>query len=315
MTIDNDTRQFLDKLNATTPPPPGSTPLKEFRAALDAFKPIGWDREELAEVRDLLIPVPGHSDVPVRLYRPEGDLPMPLLLCVHGGSWVRLSVEQQDEYYRALANRCGCVLGAVEYTLAPEAQLPQAIEEILAVAANLWPRGDELGFDSGRIGVLGESSGGNLVGAALQLARDRGEVEFDCQVMLLPMLAARFDSPSWKEYGDGYGLRQDSLEWALEQYAPGVSRTDPRLSPLLAEDFSGLPPALIVTAEADPLRDDGQLYAAALERAGVPTRHWRVDGLIHHAPMVPKEIPSAQVFLDEFGTAIAAAFDGVPQRP
>src|SRR5262245_24632264 len=114
MPLDEHTRAFLAKANLNPPPAPGSMPLTAFREAAAALRPLGWDREELAEVRDVEVPVPGRPDVPVRLYRPEADGAPPLIVCVHGGSWVRLTVPMQDEYYRVLANRSGCVLAAVD---------------------------------------------------------------------------------------------------------------------------------------------------------------------------------------------------------
>jgi acetyl esterase/lipase len=311
MPLDDDTRAFLDKGNQTTPPPPGSVPLAEFRAGLDAFKALSWDREELAEVRDVSVPVPGSTDVPVRLYRSAADGTPPLLVCVHGGSWVRLTVDQQDEYYRALANRSGLMIAAVDYTLSPESQLPGAIEEVLAVGR--WAQGNaaELGADPERIGVMGESSGGNVVAAATQIARDRGDAPFAHQVLFVPCLDVRFESPSWDEFGAGFLIRRDALQWAVEQYAPGVEKTDPRVSPLCAEDVSDLPPALVITAEYDPLRDDGARYAERLKQAGVPVRYWQVPGLIHHAVMVPKAIPSAVAFMDELAATLSETLAGV----
>jgi acetyl esterase len=199
---------------------------------------------------------------------------------------VRVTVDQQDEYYRALANRSGCMLAAVDYRLSPESRFPTAIEEVLAASRWLQSAAGELGYDAARFGILGESSGGNVAAAATRLARDRGDVDYAQQILLLPILEIRFDSPSWKQLGTDFLLKQAQVEWSVQQYAPGVDRSDPLLSPLCAADLAGLPPALIITAEYDPLRDDGERYAAALTQA----------------------IPLAVQVMDDLGAAVGGVF-------
>lgn len=313
MPIDPATQAFLDKANLNPPPRPGTLPLDEYRAAITALAPLGWDREEVGSVADLEVPRAGSSSVAVRLYRPENESGA-LVVCVHGGSWVRLSVDQQDEFYRALANRSGCALAAVDYRLAPESKLPNAIEEAYAAARWLQAEADQLGFDRARLGLLGESTGGGVAAAVAAMARDTGAVDFASQVLLFPLLAVRFDSPSWIEFGTDYLISQAAVEWSVEQYAPGVDRRDPRLSPLFGERFDGLPPTVVITAEFDPLRDDGEQYADALIGAGVPVRKVRAAGLIHHAPMVPKAIPAAVDFMQRFAEEIATSVSDSSER-
>jgi acetyl esterase len=300
MPLDEHARAFIEKANLNPAPAPGSLPLDTFREAAGALRPLGWDREEVAEVHELLIPVSGQLDVPVRVYRPQVDGTTAMLVCAHGGSWVRGSVEIQDEYYRTLANKTGCIVAAVDYHLAPESQYPNPIEEILGAARWLQEKAADFGADPDRVAIYGESSGGNLAAAATLLNRERDHgPRFAHQILLFPILAIRFDSASWNELGQDYVLKQAPTEWGAEQYAPNVDRRDPLLSPLFAESHADLPPALIITAEYDPLRDDGEEYAEALRGAGVPVRQWRASGLIHHAPLIPKAIPSAVPFLDE----------------
>lgn len=256
-------------------------------------------------MRDVWVPGPGH-EVRVRLYRPDTPDTPPLLVGVHGGSWVRVTIDLMDGYYQTLANKCGCVIAGVDYTLSPEAQFPLALEESYAVAA--WAQGarSELGCHPSRLGIMGESSGGNMAAALALMARDRGDVVFSSQVLVLPVLDVRFQTRSWDELGTDYLLPKEQLEWAIGQYAPGVDHTDPLLSPLLADDVSGLPRTLLITGEYDPLRDEGEHYAARLRDAGVEVDSWRVDGLIHHALMVPKVLPVGARLMDELGTRIAA---------
>jgi acetyl esterase len=192
----------------------------------------------------------------------------------------------------------------VDYALSPEATLPVALEQIHA--AGRWARSNaaQYGWDPQRIGISGESSGGNLAAAAALLDRERGEVGFAHQALIVPVLDATFSSASWAELGHDYLLTRAQLEWAVQQYAPGVERTEPLLSPLHAGDLSGLPPALIVTGEYDPLRDEGEQYAQRLRAAGVAVTHRRYDGLIHHALMVPRLIDLGRTMLEQTAVAI-----------
>jgi acetyl esterase/lipase len=308
MPLDEHTRTFLEKGNINPAAPPGSVPIETFREALSSLRSMGWDREEVAEVRDITVPTPWQSDVPVRIYKPETDGPQPLVVLVHGGSWVRWSVDNADEFNRVLANRSGAVLAAIDYSLAPESRFPTALEEVHAAARWLQEHADDFGCEPENFGIMGESSGGNLTAAATLLARDRGDVTYARQVLIIPLLAIRFDSPSWKEFGQDYLLKQPQIEWAVEQYAPGVNRSNQLISPLLADDVSDLPPALIVTAEYDPLRSDGEDYAERLREAGVPVELWRVPGLIHHTIVIPKTIPLAIAFVEELADRVRATF-------
>jgi acetyl esterase len=145
--------------------------------------------------------------------------------------------------------------------------------------------------------IGGDSSGGNIAAATALLARDRDEIEYELQALLMPVLDTRFVNPSWDEVGEHYLIDRAQRDWAVRQYAPGTERTTPMLSPLLAADHAGLPPALIATAEFDPLRDDGELYAQALRRSGIRAGVLRFDGLTHQAIIVPKAIPRGGVAL------------------
>lgn len=306
MPLDDATRAFIDQASKSPSPPPGQIPLDQFRAAVAALAPLGFEaREGAGEIRDVSVPGPGH-DVRVRLYIPETAAPPTLLVGIHGGSWVRITIDLMDGYYQTLADKSGCVIAGVDYTLSPEAKFPTALEESYAVAK--WAQGarTELGCRADRLGVMGESSGGNMAAAVALMARDRGEVHFTSQILVLPVLDVHFETPSWNELGSDYLLPKEQLEWAVQQYAPGVDRADPLLSPLLADDVSNLPQTLLVTGEYDPLRDEGERYAQRLRESGVTVDAWRVDGLIHHALMVPKVLPVGNRLMDELGSRIAA---------
>jgi acetyl esterase len=307
MPIDAQTASFLEKASLNPPAAPGTVPLEVFREAVVALRPLGFEPEDVEEARDLVIPRKVGSDVRARLFRPHDAGVAPLVVWAHGGSWVRVTVDLVDGYFRFFARRSGCVILAVDYELAPESQFPGAVEEVYAAARWAQEHAAELGCDPDRIAIAGESSGGNLTAAVTLLNRARREVTFAHQLLLLPVLDARFASRSWDELGSDYLLTRAQLEWAIEQYAPGVDRDEPLLSPVRADSLAGLPPATIVVGEYDPLRDEGEQYAARLEADGVPVTLTRVPGLIHHAVMVPKAIVRGRRMVEDAAAALARA--------
>jgi acetyl esterase/lipase len=292
MGLDAETQAFLDK-SRLKPPPKGEIDLEEFRAAVEPFRELGFDLQDVGSVEDLEVPWEGEGQVAVRLYRPEGEGPLPVAVWAHGGSWVRVTVDTLDTTYRAMANASGCAIAAVDYRLSPESQFPQALNEMHAAARWLKAEARRFALDPRRIAIGGESSGGNVAAAVAMLDRDAGAdgVGFALQALLLPVLDLGFDTPSWHELGKDYLLTAAQLEWALERYAPGGDRSDPLLSPAAATDLAGLPPALIVCGEYDPLRDEARRYAERLREAGVEVTLDVVPGLIHHAMMAPRLIP------------------------
>lgn len=307
MALDQETKAFLEKSRAKGGPAPGEMPLEEFRAAVEPFRQLGFEREEVERVDDLRAPRAGGEEVPLRLYRPAGERPLPVLVWAHGGSWVRVTMDLLDNHYRTIANRSGCAIAAVDYRLSPESRFPQAIEEVYDAARWIRQEAKVLGLDASRIGIGGESSGGNLAAAAALVDRDRRLVGFAFQALLIPVLDARFGSRSWEELGSDYLLTKAQLEWALEQYAPGVDRNDPLLSPLRAGSLAGLPPTLVVTGELDPLKDEGAAYARALADAGVAVEHLEVAGMIHHAVMAPKLLPVGRQMVLDSADRVGAA--------
>jgi acetyl esterase len=307
MPLDQQTAAFLAKANSTPGPAPGDMPLEDFRRAVEPFRALGFDPEEVAAVHRLAIPGPTGAPIDVRLYVPDVAEPVPVVVWAHGGSWVRVTVDLLDGHFRVYANRSGCAIAAVDYRLSPESQFPTALEEVYAVAKWLKAEGRTLGLDPDRMGVAGESSGGNIAAAVALLDRERGDVGFAHQALVIPVLDAQFSTPSWNALGQGYLLTRAQLEWAVEQYAPGRLRTDPLLSPYYAEDLSGLPPALVVTGEYDPLRDEGTDYARRLDEAGVAVDRVEHEGLIHHAIMAPKVIDRGREMVEDTARRIGAA--------
>lgn len=303
MPIDAATAAFLERFDDAAPDAMG---IEAFRASISIIARVGFPPEQVAAVRDLDVPVPGGT-VPVRVYRPDAGGKLPVLVCAHGGGWVRVTVELMDGYYRALANRSGCLVAAVDYSLAPEAPFPAALEEVHGAARWMQEHASEFGGDPARLAIYGESAGGNLAAASTLLARERGDVDYAYQVLIAAALDLHLDTPSWKEMDGRYGVRRAYVDWQASQYVQDADRSDPRLSPLLATDHAGLPPALVVVGELDPLRDEGLRYAAALEAADVPVTTWDVPGLIHHALLIPRALPRGAVAMDGIATRVASA--------
>jgi len=232
---------------------------------------------EVGTVRDLRV---GEGKVPVRLYRPEG-VPRGVVVFLHGGMWVIGDLESHDRACRRLVASTGVCVVAVDYRLAPEHRWPAAVDD--AVAVLRWAR-DDAGATTGSAGPLaamGDSAGGNLATLACLRLRDAGEPLPDLQVLLYPNTDLTLSQPSVREKGTGWGLNADAVAWGAELWVPDAGRrADPHVSPLYA-DLHGLPPAIVVTAEHDPLRDEGDAYAERLAKAGVEVRHRCEAGLVH----------------------------------
>ncbi|MBG0822926.1 alpha/beta hydrolase [Planomonospora sp. ID91781] len=237
-----------------------------------------------AEQRGPVVPLPVVRDgsaagVPVRVYRADdGDHPLPVIVYFHGGGWVFGSVARNDALARDLAVRTGAVVVSVDYRLAPEHPFPAAADDALAAVRDVFARPAAYGADPERIAVLGDSAGGNLAAVAAWQARDAG-LRLAHQVLVYPVADVAMDTPSYRTYATGYGLGADEMAWFAAQY--GGDPADPRLAPLRLADKAGLAPATVLTAECDPLCDEGEAYAAGLAAAGVPVEYRCYAGAIH----------------------------------
>jgi acetyl esterase len=232
----------------------------------------------VAEVRDLALPGAG-GDIPVRVYRPEGEGPLPIVVWLHGGGWALGSIETYDAPVRALAVAAGAVVVSVEYRLAPEHRFPAAVEDSVAAVRWAAERAATLGGDGTRVAVAGDSAGGNL--AAVVARRLRGELDLRLQVLIYPVTDGGVNTASFREFGDRYGLTAAGMRRFWELYLDGADSGHPDASPLRDPDLSGVAPAFVLTAEHDVLRDEGEAYAAALQAAGVPVTLERWPGTIH----------------------------------
>ena len=237
----------------------------------------------LADVQDRQIPGPG-GPLPLRIYTPgKSSVPPPIIVYLHGGLWVFGDLETHDNLCRTLARKAGAIVVAVHYRLAPEHPYPAAAEDAYAAVRWATDNAASLGADAANVAVAGDSAGGNLAAALTLMSRDRGGPSLRAQVLIYPMVdEVALDRPSLKDFGRGLGLTADNIARSQARYLPDATRRrEPYASPLLADDHHGLPPALIITAQFDPLRDEGEAYARVLQEAGIPVVTKRYEGVIH----------------------------------
>ena len=272
---------------------------------------LATDPEPVARVENRSVPGPD-GPVPVRIYWPQTapPAPLPALVYFHGGGWVICDLDTHDPTCRAITNNVGCVVVSVDYRLAPEHKFPAAAED--AYTATLWAAGNatDLGVDATRIAVGGDSSGGNLTAAVALMARDRHAPELVFQLMVYPVTdIVAMDTPSHRDNGEGYFLTTAAMEWYRRQYLTDLSEAShPYASPLHADDLSGLPPALVITAELDPLRDEGEAYASRLLASGVPAVASRYDGVFHGFFSLGTLLDAAKQANEEAYAALREAF-------
>lgn len=307
MPLDPQAKQLLDQMAAMGTPPLDSLPVPEARLLMDSMRGLMGDPEPIAHVAEQTIPV-ADGTIPARLYRPAADAPLPLLVYFHGGGWVLGGLESHDGVCRSLANQAGCAVLSIDYRLAPEHRYPTAAED--CYAALLWAAGHaaELGADPTRLAVGGDSAGGNLSAVVAILARDRKGPRLRFQLLIYPVTDHGYDTPSYVENADGYFLTRSAMVWFWNHYLGDAAGTDPLASPLRCPDLQGLPPALVVTAEYDPLRDEGEAYAKRLREAGVPTTLTRYHGMIHGFFTMGPLLDQGKRAVEESATALRAAF-------
>jgi acetyl esterase len=206
-----------------------------------------------------------------------------VLVYFHGGGWVLGDLESHDRVCRALANQAGCVVVSVDYRLAPEHVFPAGAEDCYAATKWVAENAASIGADGARLAVGGDSAGGNLAAVVSMMARDRGGPAINFQLLLYPVTDCALATPSQKEFAnDGYVLSRADMEWFWKNYTdPIAEKNNPYACPLRAKDLSGLPPALVLTASHDPLRDEGERFAERLIAAGVKTTCTRYEGVTH----------------------------------
>jgi acetyl esterase len=264
-------------------------PVAEGRRTVDSVQD-GDIPAPAADTTDFMIPGGPTGQVSVKIYRPQGASGlMPVLLFTHGAGWVFGDAHTHDRLVRELATRAQATAVFVNYSLSPEAKYPTAIEQIYTVLEWIGAHGADLDLDASRIAVAGDSVGGNMTAALTIMAKQRGGPHIAAQLLYYPVTDASFDTGSYHQFASGYWLSRDAMKWYWDQYTTDpAQRAQSTASPLraTADELSGLPRALVIVGEADPLRDEGEAYAARLRSAGVPVTAERYEGIIHDFVMV-----------------------------
>ncbi|MGV0740374.1 alpha/beta hydrolase [Mycobacterium syngnathidarum] len=285
MTLDPQIADLIESLDSGFPPVHTMTGAQA-RAAIRARFVANPHPEPVASVADHQVAV-DNGLVDVRVYRPDSSEPLPILVFAHGGGFVFCDLDSHDGLCRNLANLIPAVVVSVGYRLAPEHRWPTAAEDFYAATCWAVDHADDFGADPSRVAVGGDSAGGNLAAVTTLLARERGGPAPAAQLLLYPVIGADFDTESYRLFGKGFYNPRPAMQWYWDQYVPVVSdRAHPHASPLQG-DLTGLPPAVVVLAGHDPLRDEGVAYADALEAAGVPITRCAFDGGIHGFMTMP----------------------------
>ena len=282
--------------------------LAEVRNGPMKMKPLAGEPKAMAKVMNHIIRTT-EGNLLIRLYYPKESKPLPVILYFHPGGFVKGDIDSHDSVCRSVAAASSCLVASINYPLAPENPFPKAV--IAAQQALQWiaTHRTELNSD-GRIGVAGENAGGNLAAVLTQEMRENISLKISFQVLIYPQTDFTFSSLSHQEYGAGYLLERDSIEWYKKQYIPkDQDPMDSRLSPLYARDFSSLPPALIITAEYDPLRDEGETYAQKLKSAGVPTELKRYKGMVHGFFQMEGILDETRLAINHVGETLKTHFN------
>ena len=303
-------QQLIDLLAAAAPDEPRPLDAETMRvgySGLAAMLPPGPDVETV----DRSVPGPA-GDIPVRVYSPPGDGPHGVLVYIHGGGWTIGGLDTHDHPCRTLCADADVVVVSVDYRLAPEHPFPAALDDAWAAVEWVAEHATEIGGDPARLAVGGDSGGGNLAAVVSLMARDRGGPELRFQLLVYPAVDLRPDAvdrfPSLRENAEGYVLTYQTMEFFMGNYRPDPALADDwRLSPLLASDHSGLPPALVITAEFDPLRDEGKAYAEVLEAAGTAVTHTLYPGTVHTMFQLAPFLDAGKAALAESAAALREA--------
>ncbi len=305
MPTDPQVRAFLAVANAAPQPPIDTIPIAAARRQFASLTPIFHPHVDVARVANLKT----ESGVPLRVYQPgkaDGG-PQPGIVYFHGGGWVLGDLNTHDTLCRHLANAAGAVVVAVDYRLAPEHAFPAAFDDALAAIQYVAAHVAELGIDPTRLAVAGDSAGGNLAAAVVLQAREVAAPAIAFQCLIYPVLDCGCDTPSYREFAEGFGLTRAKMQFFWKSYLGSHDGRNPLLSPLRATDLRSLPPALIVTAEYDVLRDEGEAYAGRLAASNVPVELMRVEGVIHGFIHYAGAMERGQTVLREVGEKLAAA--------
>jgi len=308
MPVERRAQRLLDMLAATGGAAAAEPSPSDRRAALRTLAQMADDASEVVgAIEQVVMPGPG-GQLTLRIYSPYGASSelLPGLVFFHGGGWVAGGLDTHDGLCRRLANAAGARVGAVDYRLAPEHPFPAAFEDALAATHWVAEQAARLGIDPARLIVGGDSAGGGLAAAVCQALRGAGP-PIALQMLICPILDIADESASRRDFADGFFLTRAAMAADLRDYLPtDADASDPRLSPLQAQDLTALPPALIHTAEYDPFRDEGAAYAERLRSAGVAVEAHRHEGMIHYFYALARAIPYARTAAEQIGAQVRA---------
>lgn len=306
MPLDPQARTVLDQLAALGRPPMERLTPAQARAQIEAApRPPG---PEVHKVEDRKIPGPA-GQVPVRVYTPGGPGPFGALVWFHGGGWVIGSISTTEGAVRHLVDQASCVAVSVDSRLAPEHKFPAAADDCYAATQWVFKNAASINVDPRRMAVGGDSAGGNLAAVAAVMARDRGGPPLSLQLLAYPVIERNFNRPSYRENAEGYLLTKAMMAWFWDQYLRSAADArHPYAAPIKAADLRGVAPALVLTAEFDPLRDEGEAYAQRLKEAGVPTTCTRYAGMIHGFFGMFTALDKSRQAIGQASDALKAAF-------
>ena len=305
MPLDPIIQAIVDQTKAAGPTPSmAEGSLQDARDGYAMLRAVGGEEPALASVTDRTVPGPG-GDVPIRVYTPEGDGPLPVVVFFHGGGWTIGSIETHDPVTRRMAFEANAIVVSVDYRLAPEHPFPAAVEDSLAAFAWVAKNAAEIGGDASRLAVAGDSAGGNLAAVAAIYARDEG-IPLALQVLIYPSVDQRAEGwPSYVENAEGPFLTDETMRWFKENYK--ADPLDWRASPILTEDLSNLAPALVITGQFDPLRDEGKAYADALQEAGNQVTYRNYETMPHVFMQMWGILPTAKECMTEIAETLTKA--------
>jgi acetyl esterase len=312
MPLDPVLKAFLDQVAAMGGPKTWDMQPGDAREAFAALMQLAGPKDiPIGKVAAVAIPAP-HGEIAARNYAPvaSGGEALPTLVFFHGGGWVIGNVDTHDGLCRMLANGSGCRVISVEYRLSPEAKYPAAVEDAMTAIEWIETNAAQLGVDANRLAVGGDSAGGDLAAVVAQQAKKKGAPKLAYQMLFFPVTQIGEETTSLREYAEGYFLERKTLDWFYAHYLPtDADRKDPRISPLAAQDVSGLPPAYIMLAGFDPLHDEGLAYAQKLRAAGVDVTVADFPDMVHDFIYLQAVLPQAAEALNAAAKALKAALE------
>jgi len=317
--LDEQTRKALRLLSAAAEEHPSIVNLPPYRRREihdELYVPLGLPNIDNADVEERFIPGPDGYKIRVRIYSPKdrSSEPLPVVMYYHGGGMMMGSLEQYEPIVKRLCEKSGAMIVAVDYRMSPEYKHPTAIND--SYTALIWAQREARSFggDPKKLAVAGDSGGGLLAAVMTQMARDQSGPKLSYQVLIYPAVGMRGDSKSMDLFASGYVFGREELEWAYGSWIHSPDQlNDPTVSPILADNFSNLPPAYVVSAEYEVMRDDIEDYAGLLSEAGVPTVLRRFDGTVHPFVSMAGVIDAGKVAIDDAAAHLRQAFEMSPR--